>query len=857
MMPDRLQLLLDQPVKNLTGIDFVYVWPDGVTLDVYFLIAPDTLSTPLDNILLSNVHIYDRQAIINHEAYPSEIPVASCSFKVLPGTTTTVLRLILNVSGGFSDYELFINDNSLDPFFNHVVFNFKVNCPSNLDCAPATTECPPETPVDFPIDYSARDFWSFRGALLDFASQRYPGWQDRLVADAGIMMVEVMSALGDEMSYYQDRIAREAYLESATQLRSVRRHAALVDYAMHDAMGAWAWLDIHVPEAITSIPAGINVYAVNNSGTRIDFETGRGLAENLAQISYTVNNQRNVILPYIWDKSQACLPAGSTEMWLDDPNATNLASLSSFNDIPVGKVPGIWLLLITRPNNPAQPARIQMVRVTNVISGTDPLQNNRTVTRIIWEQQQALLFDFDLTQMEVHGNLIPATAGVTKTAWFITEADITDLKAEMQAPLLAAGAVRAIERIGNDNSVSYRFSLPGSDTQTLVYLPGIGQNSNAGYQYDVGDSNAATIIWQGDDPASATAEIQITAFEFDTDNNPLVPISDEPWTWRRSLIGAYSSESEDRDFILDDGTWKRVVAYRDQEQDFVHQDYASGAGVSIRFGDGEFGLIPAPGTIFCVNYRLGGGNAGNVAPGALQNSTWLNTNGVTVQNPLPAEDGLDAETSNEVRQMAPNAFSAVTYRAVLPADYEEAVERLPEIQAAKATFRWTGSWITAFVSPDPLGTDVLTDSTRTIVENQMNRFRMAGRDTNVMNPVYANIDIEIDICIMPGSYGSEVKQRVMAVLMGTGGMFPKPGYFSSDNFTFGAPLLRSTLEATIQQVPGVKAVEDIYISRRGWFSREIFPGMQYAPGYNAIICVMNDLDHPDRGILTINTFGGS
>ena len=80
--------------------------------------------------------------------------------------------------------------------------------------------------VDFPIDYLARDFWSYRKALLDFASLRYPDWTDRLEADSGIMMAELMSALGDEMAYYQDRVAREAYLETATQRRSIRKHAA-------------------------------------------------------------------------------------------------------------------------------------------------------------------------------------------------------------------------------------------------------------------------------------------------------------------------------------------------------------------------------------------------------------------------------------------------------------------------------------------------------------------------------------------------------------------------------------------------------------------------------------------------------
>ena len=98
--------------------------------------------------------------------------------------------------------------------------------------------------VDFPVDYQARDFWSMRTALLDFASQRYPRWADRLEADAAVMLVEVMSALGDDLAYHQDRVAREAHLETATQRRSLRRHARLVDYRIHDGLGAATWINV-------------------------------------------------------------------------------------------------------------------------------------------------------------------------------------------------------------------------------------------------------------------------------------------------------------------------------------------------------------------------------------------------------------------------------------------------------------------------------------------------------------------------------------------------------------------------------------------------------------------------------------
>ena len=57
-----------------------------------------------------------------------------------------------------------------------------------------------------------------------------PDWQERHVPDLGIALVEVLAYVGDYLSYYQDAVATEAYLDTARRRISVRRHARLVDY---------------------------------------------------------------------------------------------------------------------------------------------------------------------------------------------------------------------------------------------------------------------------------------------------------------------------------------------------------------------------------------------------------------------------------------------------------------------------------------------------------------------------------------------------------------------------------------------------------------------------------------------------
>jgi hypothetical protein len=852
----RLTELLSQTA--ITGIDFVYVWPSQTKLDVYFLVSPTqligALTFPTDTNL---IHIRNHLDVLQHIENPAEIAITSATW----GTgidTRQILSLTVGSPGDFSPYDLFIDSPTLiDPYFNGVPFSFKANCPSDLDCLPAAEECPPDTVVDFPIDYTARDFLSFRGALLDFASQRYPDWQDRLPADAGIMLVEVMSALGDELSYYQDRIAREAYIDTATQRRSVRQLAHLVDYTISDGVAASAWLDMEFSPSgasvTTSIPAGSDVWSMSDAGQQIYFEVGHGLFDNLP---YQLDQSRNSLKPYIWDPSNACLPAGSTDMFLENgsPIAAPSSILQPFNDNPQNAVPGTWLLLVTEPTNPAQPIRKQMIRVVEVDIVLDPLMNVN-VTHIVWEPEQALQFDFDLTVTNILGNMIPLTAGQTQSAYFIVGKDLDDFtSAEGLTQLTSLGAVRAIERAGRDGTITYRFTLPGSDTNPLVWIAGPSLDGSTYYTYQPDPTKEETIVWLGDDINNATPEVRLTQGSFDGTNWNF----DQQWTWIRSLV-VNASGSQDTDYTFDDGTWGEVAAFRDNLTEFIFQDYTSGDGINIRFGDGVFGLVPAPGRVFRIDYRLGNGTISNVASGTINNydSGLVSTGTLAINNPIEATGGVDAQTLDEVRQLAPEAFQAVTYRAVRPEDYVAAAEQLPWVINAAASFRWTGSWISVFATPDPEGTTDLTDQDLTAMENQLDLYRQAGREVIVGDPIYADMDLKIEICVNTDAYPGEVEARVLVALIGRKGIVPVPGYFSPDNFTFGTLLQRSTLEATIANISGVKAVEQICFRRRGWFDWTVFIDMSYDPGMNTIIRVSNDPNHPDEGTINLKMCGGA
>ncbi len=81
-----------------------------------------------------------------------------------------------------------------------------------------------------PVDYLAKDFTSFLVALSNFSAARYPAWTERSEADFGVMLMEALSALADELSYLQDRAAAEATIGTATQRLSLGRAGRPVEY---------------------------------------------------------------------------------------------------------------------------------------------------------------------------------------------------------------------------------------------------------------------------------------------------------------------------------------------------------------------------------------------------------------------------------------------------------------------------------------------------------------------------------------------------------------------------------------------------------------------------------------------------
>jgi hypothetical protein len=92
------------------------------------------------------------------------------------------------------------------------------------------------------IDYTSRDYVAVRDDLINLIPSFMPGWISRSPNDFGIVLLELWAYVADQMNYYADRVANEAYLDTAVQRESVIRIARMMGYTPASALAAQATL---------------------------------------------------------------------------------------------------------------------------------------------------------------------------------------------------------------------------------------------------------------------------------------------------------------------------------------------------------------------------------------------------------------------------------------------------------------------------------------------------------------------------------------------------------------------------------------------------------------------------------------
>ncbi|MFL6844092.1 MAG: putative baseplate assembly protein [Allosphingosinicella sp.] len=150
--------------------------------------------------------------------------------------------------------------------------------PFDLDALPPVDNPPGQTSIVYRIaPYGVLKEGMLREVSRDVRYLRDLNTRDP--ADPTIALIDGWAVAGDVLGFYAERIANEAFLKTATERRSIRSLARLIDYELRPGKAAEAWLAFTLESAPgapseVEIPVGVKVNSIPGPGeTMVTFET--------------------------------------------------------------------------------------------------------------------------------------------------------------------------------------------------------------------------------------------------------------------------------------------------------------------------------------------------------------------------------------------------------------------------------------------------------------------------------------------------------------------------------------------------------------------------------------------------------
>ena len=710
------------------------------------------------------------------------------------------------------------------------------------------------------IDYLAKDYASFRQLMLDHLALRVPGWTERSEADLGIVLVEILAYVGDYLSYYQDAVATEAYLGTARRRPSIKRHVRLLDYVLHEGCNARVWVHIQVSEPVTIPKATQLLTHVSTSMPTITIRP-HSLAYDEAlqgqiKVFETLYNSRlfpqhNEIRLYVEEGEEASLPSGCTSAILLDPKDEHNSGLR----LKAGDV-----LIFEEVKNAttglrmgADPTHRHAVRLTGV---TRSRRATGHVLHVTWADSDALPFPLRLAvrqQGEIisgitvaRGNIVLADHGLTvrheklpavlpqqRYRPYLSRTDLTYAVPYLQEQAMKQPASAAIlQDVRSTLPVISLFqesmSAPlkvdanlTSGLNTLSISSNLRQQmAGEGVVLSPGTSIRAVhgVGWELHDILRKRHWLVVPEGQY------LNFTTFHPWILRHDLL---SSGPFDADFMVD-----------------IEEDRHA----YLRFGFGKQGKQPQPGDRFQVSYRVGGGEIGNVRADTITHIVTDETAITCVRNPLPAQGGIDPESIEEVRDVAPYAFREQQC-CVTEADYATIAMQHPQVQNAVARLRWLGNRPVANIYVQRKQGLPIDAAFRAELRRFVDAYRLAGHTLEIHDPYFVGLRVSLRVQLQRYAASSVVGNALAKALSNTAS-----GFFAPDHFTFGQPIYQSQFLAAVMAVPGVQQVEIEQFCRYDTVPSTCVEDI--SPGPLEIVRLDNDETTPYNGMLKIHLEGG-
>ena len=796
-----------------------------------------------------------------------------------------------------------------DPRYARQSFRFFDDAAMGMDCVTEET-CERLSTCSLDSNYLAKDYATFRQLVLDRLSLIMPGWTETHIADEGIALIEILAYTADYLSYYQDAVATEAYLSTARQRISVRRHVRLLDYPMHEGCNSRAWIQIQVLAGggnlwtdsgsvlfISGFEESPDTSVVLSLADLYDAPQGSWQAfQPVAAVASPLHAAHNRILFYTWGNHQCYLPAGATGATLEDPWQVALDEKGTFKIAEprmrsLSLEVGDYLLLeealgpISGVAADADPAHRWVVRLTEVRASFDPL-NELPIVEVAWDKLDALPFALCLStegpaphcQQIKHvsvarGNIVLVDQGFPVTNELLGTVRIAasgqTCEAEHQpseititggkfAPSLATSQLNWRNAPDSKASASSalvqnpRSSLPDI---TLLSLAPLDDGSGPLISFAEYDKPSLLAMRLTQLPISPATELLRERLPRKTVH--LLKQFDPTKPMGKNLSDALIAEitkstrswTPRRDLLNSAADAREFVVEMDDAQ-VAH----------LRFGDGVLGIAPEAGESFFASYRTSASGLGNVGREAIKHIAYIDNPvrglSVTIDNPLAAVGGTNPEPVDEVKMYAPGTFLTQLDRAITADDYAALAERNPLVQRAAASLVWTGSRYEARVAIDPLGTDSADPQLMDQIEQYLFAFKRVGHDLRVLQAQYVPLDLTLAVQVAPGYLAAHVKRVLSAALGNKKLPNGQPGLFHPDQLSFGENIYASQIISAAQSQDGVESVTIARLERLLEEERDGMIDGVLSIGPLEIAQLDNDPVHPERGRLRLQMRGG-
>ena len=645
-----------------------------------------------------------------------------------------------------------------------------------LDHGQAPT--PPDPPAEAPvtpasINYLAKDYPTILQSLQASLRLMDPSWTDVSPADVGVTLTEVLAYAADNLSYYQDAVATEAYLTTARRRLSVKRHARLMGYGQREGCAARAWVQVQVLNPV-DLPRGARFLAAqrlppvvqaDTQPYREALRTGAIVFESLEEVR--LDPSLNALRFHTWGQDQFHLPKGAVaavfrDAWLDPVKGVRprrLDPLAPGDVLMLERLsPGATPVTGLAGKGGADTRQRWPVRITRLDRLVLPLLGDRLgqpVVLVEWDEVDALPFDLPV--------------------WDVSKGGAAEDLA------IAYGNI-----VPTDQGLTLHQALPPVSPNDAPYQPRLADGPLVFAAPYEPARQAPASLFQQPDPAEALACVSLLetqGFAQPPGSSPAGPtpapsVEHHVWTVRRDLMG---SGPFARDFVVD-----------------VDDD-----ATTLRFGDGVFGRRPNARSAFVAVLRQGDMAAGAVAAEAIGTlvapegetiSPWLDAV-IAVRNPLAATGAAAPDPVALTRRLAaigvqPRSLAALD-------DYVAAALTFGDVDQAAAELKTSGSWPLIMLYVRRRHGRLVDQAFRDAVAVSLEERLIGGRRLAVKAAQPVGVGVTLDVVIETNRFMDRMAENLNAAFSPTG------GFFDLDRWPLGATLYASALVAAAMAVPGV------------------------------------------------------